>query len=88
MKKIVSFILMTAFLLCLIGCGKQTPEQVNTIESNLKTYYELSDLTNRHLFTHSSRDQTSEVKVPANSLQSLPSEGAEREVPSCLFFFL
>lgn len=43
MKKIVSFILMTAFLLCLIGCGKQTPEQVKTIESDFKTYYELSD---------------------------------------------
>ena len=43
MKKIVSFILITAFLLCLIGCGKQTPEQVKTIESDLKTYYELSD---------------------------------------------
>ena len=43
MKKIVSFILITAFLLCLIGCGKQTPEQVKTIESDFKTYHELSD---------------------------------------------
>ena len=43
MKKIVSFILITTFLLCLIGCGKQTPEQVKTIKSDLKTYYELSD---------------------------------------------
>ena len=56
--------------------------------TELLNWTELSDLTNRHLFTHSSRDQTSEVKVPVNSLQSLPSEGAEREVPSCLFFFL
>ena len=43
MKKIASFILITTFLLCLIGCGKQTPEQVKTIKSDLKTYYELSD---------------------------------------------
>ena len=40
-----------------------------------------SDLTNRHLFTHGSRDQTSEIKVPANSSQSLSSEGAERKFP-------
>ena len=58
-------------------------EELDTTE--LLNWTELSDLTNRHLFTPSSRDQMSEIKVPANSLQSLPSEGAEQELPLVFF---
>ncbi len=43
MKKLVAFILIMAFLLCLIGCGNQTTERVQTFKSETKTYYELSD---------------------------------------------
>ena len=55
--------------------------------TKLLNWTELSDLTNRHLFTHSSRDQTSEIKVPANSLES-SFWRCRAGAPSCLFFFL
>lgn len=46
MKKITALILA---LLCVIvflgGCQNKTVEQINTIEGNMKTYYELSDGT-------------------------------------------
>ena len=43
MKKVISFILVLICIMVLIGCDKQTPERVKTIEGNLKTYHELSD---------------------------------------------
>ena len=43
MKKIIAFILATALLLCLIGCGNQAPTRIQTINSETKTYYQLSD---------------------------------------------
>ena len=45
MKKLMGFILVLVFILCLVGCGNQTPKRVRTIQSNTKTYYELSDGT-------------------------------------------
>lgn len=46
MKKITALILA---LLCVVvffgGCQNKTVEQINTIEGNMKTYYELSDGT-------------------------------------------
>ena len=43
MKKVISFVLVLVCIMVLIGCGKQTPERIKTIEGNLKTYHELSD---------------------------------------------
>ena len=43
MKKIVVLISAMAFLLCLIGCGNQAPKPVQTIQSEIKTYCQLSD---------------------------------------------
>ena len=45
MKKVISAILVMVFLFCLIGCGHQNPERMQTIQSEWKTYYKLSDDT-------------------------------------------
>ena len=45
MKKLTAFVLALVCVMGLIGCSKQTPERIKTIESNLKTYYELHDGT-------------------------------------------
>lgn len=45
MKKMMAWILAFAFLITFVGCGGQVPERVKTIESDLKTYYEMSDGT-------------------------------------------
>ena len=43
MKKMISFILAAAFLLCLCGCRNQTTKRMRTFKSEIKTYYQLSD---------------------------------------------
>ncbi len=45
MKKLIVLFFVLVSLLGLIGCGKQPLETVNTIEGNMKTYYEISDGT-------------------------------------------
>ena len=45
MKKAAGLILTMAFLVCLISCGHQNPERMQTIQSEWKTYYKLSDGT-------------------------------------------
>ena len=45
MKKWIAWILAFAILLSFIGCGGRAPERTKTIESNLKTYHEMSDGT-------------------------------------------
>ena len=45
MKKWIVWILAFAFLLAFVGCGGQTPERTETVESDLKTYYRMSDGT-------------------------------------------
>ena len=45
MKKIWTILLVLVLLLGLVGCGNQPPERIKTIESNWKTYYEMSDST-------------------------------------------
>ena len=55
MKKLIGFILVLTCLLCLGGCGNQTPKRVRTIQSDTKTYYELSDGTwecNGYIYKH------------------------------------
>jgi uncharacterized lipoprotein YehR (DUF1307 family) len=43
MKKVIALALVCVF--SLIGCGNQSAEPINTIEGNMKTYYEMSDGT-------------------------------------------
>ena len=45
MKKLIALVLAVVCVLGLVGCGNQPPERTETIEGNLKTYYELSDGT-------------------------------------------
>ena len=45
MKKWMIILLSLVCILGLSGCGKQPPERVKTIESDWKTYYEMSDGT-------------------------------------------
>lgn len=45
MRKYIALVLALVCVLGLIGCGDQPSEPVNTIEGNLKTYYEMSDGT-------------------------------------------
>ena len=45
MKKWIAWILAFAILLSFIGCCGRAPERTKTIESNLKTYYKMSDGT-------------------------------------------
>lgn len=45
MKKIIALFFVFVCLMGLVGCGNQPPKPVNTIEGNLKTYYEMSDGT-------------------------------------------
>lgn len=45
MKKLMALVLTVVCVLGLVGCGNQTPERTQTIESDLKTYYEMSDGT-------------------------------------------
>ena len=45
MKKYMVLLLAFVCVLSLIGCGSQSLEPINTIEGNLKTYYEMSDGT-------------------------------------------
>ena len=45
MKKLLAFVLVLVCVLGLLGCGKQSPERIRTMETDLKTYYELSDGT-------------------------------------------
>ncbi len=45
MKKLLVVVLALVCVLVLIGCGRQSPERINTIESDVKTYYEMSDGT-------------------------------------------
>ena len=43
MKRMLIFIFVMAFSFCLIGCRNQTPKHIQTIKSEIKTYYQLSD---------------------------------------------
>ena len=45
MKKFIAFVLTLVCILGLAGCSNQPLEPINTIEGNLKTYYEMSDST-------------------------------------------
>ncbi len=45
MKKIITLAFIIVFVLALFGCGNQSPERTNAIESDLRTYYEMSDGT-------------------------------------------
>ena len=45
MKKLMTLILAFVCVLGWIGCGNQSPERFKTIETDLRTYYEMSDGT-------------------------------------------
>ncbi len=45
MKKPIAVLLVLGCLLGLVGCGNHPSKPVNTIEGNIKTYYEMSDGT-------------------------------------------
>ena len=45
MKKLIALFFILVYLLGLVGCGNQPVEPVNSIEGNMKTYYELHDGT-------------------------------------------
>ena len=45
MRKLITFVLALVCVMGIVGCGKQTPERIKTIEGDLKTYYEMSDGT-------------------------------------------
>lgn len=45
MKKLIVFFWVLACVLATTGCGNRPTEPVNTIEGNMKTYYEMSDGT-------------------------------------------
>jgi uncharacterized lipoprotein YehR (DUF1307 family) len=43
MKKVIALALALVCIFSLISCGNQSAEPINTIEGNMKTYYEMSD---------------------------------------------
>lgn len=45
MRKLLALLLVLVCLLTLFGCRNQTSERTKTIETDLKTYYELADGT-------------------------------------------
>lgn len=45
MKKMIAIVLALVCVLGLFGCANHPKEHIQTIEGNLKTYYELSDGT-------------------------------------------
>ena len=45
MKKLIAFVFALVCVSGLVGCGNQSPERTNTIESDTKTYHEMSDGT-------------------------------------------
>lgn len=45
MKRLIALLLAFVCVLGLFGCGNQSLESINTIEGNLKTYYEMPDGT-------------------------------------------
>ena len=45
MKKIIAFFFSLVVMLTFVSCKKQDLEPINTIEGNMKTYYEMSDGT-------------------------------------------
>ena len=45
MKKFISLLLVLVCVLVIAGCSNHSAEPVNTIEGNMKTYYEMSDGT-------------------------------------------
>ena len=45
MKKLIVIVLTLVLINGLSGCGKQSIKPINTIEGNLKTYFEMSDGT-------------------------------------------
>lgn len=45
MKRLAAFALVLFCVLGIAGCGTQSSKPVNTIEGNMKTYYEMSDGT-------------------------------------------
>ncbi len=45
MKKLIALLLALVCMLGLVGCGNQSLDPINTIEGNMKTYYEMSDGT-------------------------------------------
>ena len=45
MKKLITFVMALVCVLGMIGCNNQSPERTKTIESDLRTYYEMSDGT-------------------------------------------
>ena len=45
MKKVMASVLVLVYMLSLAACGCQASERIGTIESDLKTYYEMSDGT-------------------------------------------
>ncbi len=55
MKKLIAFVLALVCVLGLVGCVHQTPERTKTIESDLRTYYKMSDGTwecNEHIYKY------------------------------------
>ena len=55
MKKRIVLFFVSVYLLGLIGCGNQPVEPVDTIDGNMKTYYEMSDGSwecNRHTYKY------------------------------------
>ena len=45
MKKIIALIFSLVVMLTFVSCKKQAVEPINTVEGNMKTYYEMSDGT-------------------------------------------
>lgn len=45
MKKLIILVIVSAFMVGLVGCNDRSPERTNTIESDLRTYYKMSDGT-------------------------------------------
>ena len=45
MKKTMALVLGLVCVLVLVGCGNQTPKRIKIFESDLRTYYEMSDGT-------------------------------------------
>ncbi len=44
-KKLIATILLCVCLISAVGCGSHSVKPINTIEGNMKTYYEMSDGT-------------------------------------------
>lgn len=45
MKRLIAFVLVLVCVLGIVGCGNRPLEFINTVEGNMKTYYEMSDGT-------------------------------------------